>query len=212
MRSSPSLLLAPPDADRDELAERAQGCQACELYKRATRAVFGEGPVPARLMLVGETPGDHEDLEGHPFVGPAGRLLDEALEEAGIARSEVYLTNAVKHFKWEPRGKRRLHVKPSAAEVHACNGWLQAEVRIVKPRTIACLGATAAQVMMGRSFRITKSRGVVFEGTEWARRLVATYHPSALLRMRALDPKKAAQAWDDFVRDLVTARGVRKVA
>src|SRR3954470_1701684 len=144
-----------------KLWEAAQGCTACDLYKKATQAVLGEGPREAAAFFIGEQPGDQEDLAGKPFVGPAGRVLDEALIEAGIPREEVYVTNAVKHFKWEPRGKRRLHAKPNAGEIHACNVWLEEEIKLVRPQVIVCLGATAAQVFLGKSFRITKERGVL---------------------------------------------------
>jgi DNA polymerase len=161
--------------------ERAAACTGCPLYREATQTVFGEGPADASLMLVGETPGDQEDLAGRPFVGPAGRLLDEALVEASLSRSEVYVTNAVKHFKWEPRGKRRLHKKPSARERTACRPWLDAELEIVGPRLIVCLGATAAQTFLGRQFRVTRQRGQIVEASGGVRAL-ATHHPSAVLR------------------------------
>ena len=137
----------------------------------------------APVVLVGEQPGDMEDQEGHPFVGPSGRLLDQVLVEVGIPRDQVYVTNAVKHFKWEPRGKRRIHAKPNALEVHACHGWLEAELALVAPTVIVCLVATAAQAFMGRTFKITQSREEVLDGAPWAKHLIATYHPSALLRM-----------------------------
>lgn len=170
------------------LAAAAEGCRGCELYKGATQTVFGRGTRTAQLILLGEMPGDQEDLEGEPFVGPAGRLLDGALEEAGIARDEVYITNAVKHFRWEPRGKRRLHKKPGVRHIEACKPWLHAEILVVEPKVIVCLGATAAQVMLGRDFRLTKHRGEFFksDGPGW---ITATYHPSAVLRA----PKKAAR-------------------
>jgi uracil-DNA glycosylase len=159
----------------------AEHCKGCELYKRATQTVFGEGPKSAKLMLVGEVPGDKEDLEGHPFVGPAGRLLDEALAATGLDRKHVYLTNAVKHFKWEPRGVRRLHAKPTAREIRACKPWFEAEIEVIKPRTIVCLGATAAQLLLGSTFRLTKHLGECMR-SDWAERVFATYHPSAILR------------------------------
>src|SRR6266498_154265 len=151
--------LIPNDPDLDRLREAAAECTACPLYKNATQTVFGEGPERALIMFVGEQPGDAEDLAGHPFVGPAGKLLDRALQEAGIDRAAVYVTNVVKHFKWEPRGKRRIHKKPNAAEIGACHPWLDAEIRIVKPRAIVCLGATAAQALLGRTFKVTEHRG-----------------------------------------------------
>jgi len=202
---SPSLSYVPAHADHFALARAARGCEACHLYKNATQTVFGEGPVTAPLVLVGEQPGDQEDLQGHPFVGPAGRVLDAALEETGIPRDQVYLTNAVKHFKWEPRGKRRLHQKPNAMEVHACHGWLEAELSLVKPEVIVCLGATAAQAFMGRTFKITQSRGELFDATPWgAKKLLATYHPSALLRMMS-DEAAYAEAKAQFESDLARA-------
>jgi DNA polymerase len=179
---SPSLAYIPPDADHEKLARAVQECRGCDLYKRATQGVMGEGPVPAPLMLVGEQPGDQEDQRGHPFVGPAGRILDRALDAADIPRESVYVTNAVKHFKWEPRGKRRLHSKPNAFEIHACQGWLESELGLVRPRVIVCLGATAAQVFLGRSFSVTQRRGEAMEGAPWATWILATYHPSAILR------------------------------
>jgi uracil-DNA glycosylase family protein len=163
------------------LAAAAAHCRGCDLYKHATQTVFGEGRRTARMLLVGEQPGDMEDREGRPFVGPAGRVLDEALEEAGIHREHVYLTNAVKHFKFESRGKRRLHKKPGAREMAACHPWLEAEIQWVRPEILVCLGATAAQALFGRDFRITQQRGEVFE-TEWCDITLATYHPSAILR------------------------------
>src|SRR5262245_44401728 len=150
------------------LKEAVQSCKGCALYCNATQAVLGEGPTDARVMFVGEQPGDQEDLAGRPFVGPAGQLLDEAMKEAGIPRDEVFVTNAVKHFKFEPRGKRRLHSKPSAREVKACRPWLESEIKLVKPKIIAALGATAAQSLMGPSFRLTQHRGEFFTDTTWA--------------------------------------------
>ena len=150
----------PPDTPSlDKVRDAASECTACHLYKRATQTVFGEGPKHAVIMLVGEQPGDSEDQEGKPFVGPAGKIMDKALEEAGINRKEVYVTNAVKHFKWEPRGKRRIHQKPNSREIAACRPWLEAELRIVKPKLLLCLGATAAQAVFGPSFRVTRERG-----------------------------------------------------
>jgi DNA polymerase len=156
-------------------------CTGCELYRRATQTVFGEGTTPAPVMLVGEQPGHEEDLTGRPFVGPAGRLLDEALAESGIDRRRVYVTNVVKHFKWEPRGKRRIHTKPSAAEITACRPWLDAEIALVQPRVLVCLGATAAQALLGRQFRVSRERGQ-FVASPLAPRVLATVHPSAILR------------------------------
>jgi uracil-DNA glycosylase len=181
------------------LRDAAQHCRGCDLYQQATQVVFGEGPRKARLILLGEIPGDEEDMQGRPFVGPAGRLLDNALDLAGLARDEVYVTNAVKHFRWEPRGKRRLHKKPSARQIEACKPWLHAEILVVKPEGIVCLGATAAQTMLGRDFRITKHRGKFFTSDDVAW-LMATYHPSAILR--APDKEDRDQMRSEFVHDL----------
>jgi uracil-DNA glycosylase family protein len=163
------------------LREAAAVCHGCELWRAATQTVFGEGRRESELMLVGEQPGDQEDLQGRPFVGPAGRMLDRALEEAGIDRKRVYLTNVVKHFKWQPRGKRRLHQKPNGAEMTACRPWLDAELDVVKPRVLVCLGATAAQALLGRDFRVTKRRGELVD-SPLAELVTATIHPSAILR------------------------------
>lgn len=164
-----------------QLRAAAANCQGCPLYRNATQTVFGDGRKTARLMLVGEQPGDQEDLEGKPFVGPAGALLHDALAEARIDEEDVYVTNAVKHFKWEPRGKRRLHAKPNSREITACRPWLEAEIEVVHPQVIVCLGATAAQSLLGREFRLTKSRGEIrlFQNETPT---LATYHPSAVLR------------------------------
>ena len=170
---------AKPALDKVRLA--AAECQACDLWKLGTQTVFGEGAESAELMLVGEQPGDKEDLAGRPFVGPAGRILDQALEEAGIDRTNVYVTNAVKHFKWEPRGKRRLHKRPDAVEVAACRPWLDKEIQLVRPRVVVCLGATAAQALLGRSFKVTKQRGELFP-QEAGHFITATVHPSSILR------------------------------
>ena len=201
-RVSPSLQFVPAVADRAALARAAQGCTACPIHAAATQAVFGEGPATARVMLIGEQPGDQEDLQGHPFVGPAGRLLDEALASAGIDRVALYVTNAVKHFKWEPRGKRRIHAKPNAMEVHACSGWLEAELALVKPEVIVCLGATAAQALLGRAFKVTQRRGERLDGAPWAKTIVATHHPSAVLRM---EEREAEVARGELVADLALA-------
>jgi uracil-DNA glycosylase family protein len=165
----------------DSLREAAASCQACDLWRTGTQTVFGEGAPSAELLFVGEQPGDKEDVAGRPFVGPAGRLLDEALESASIDRSSVYLTNAVKHFKWEARGKRRLHKRPDAAEVSACRPWLDAEIEAVKPRLVVCLGATAAQALLGRTFRVTRQRGQIIEAPDRPP-MTATVHPSSILR------------------------------
>jgi len=173
--------LIPPDADHAALREAARTCTACTLYARATQTVFGEGPVPARLMLVGETPGDQEDRQGRPFVGPAGKLLDRCLEAAGIDRNEANVTNVVKHFKWTERGKRRLHGKPSAGEIRACKPWYEAETAVVKPHVLVLLGATAAQATLGPDFRVSRQRGE-FIPSNLAPYVLATVHPSSLLR------------------------------
>ena len=160
----------------------AAGCQACDLYRNATQTVFGEGARSSEVMFVGEQPGDKEDLAGKPFVGPAGRVLDEVLEEVGIDRRLVYVTNVVKHFKWKARGKRRIHDKPSWSEIAACRPWLDAELAIVEPRVLVLLGASAAQALLGREFRVTRSRGEILESTGLAPHVMATIHPSAVLR------------------------------
>ena len=184
------------------LSAAAQACRGCELYRRATQAVLGAGPRDARLVIVGEQPGDQEDLEGKPFVGPAGALLDKALAEAGLSRRQVYLTNAVKHFSWEPRGKRRLHKKPRLSEIKACHPWLDAEVRIISPAIIVCLGATAAQSVLGSTFRLMRERGRVLKTGE--RLALATIHPSAVLR--APDDAARRAAFAMLVGDLKVAR------
>ena len=164
------------------LRDAAAGCRACDLWKKGTQTVFDEGGRSAELMFVGEQPGDREDLAGRPFVGPAGQLLDEALEEAGIDRRVVYVTNVVKHFKWKARGKRRIHDKPSWSEIAACRPWLEAELAVVQPRILVLLGASAAQALLGRAFRVTRSRGEIMEATGFAPYVMATIHPSAVLR------------------------------
>jgi uracil-DNA glycosylase family protein len=163
------------------LREAASDCRGCDLWRTATQTVFGEGAADAEVMMVGEQPGDQEDLQGRPFVGPAGNILDQALEEAGIDRGDVYLTNAVKHFKWRPSGKRRLHQKPNWAEMTACRPWLEAELEAVEPRVLVLLGATAAQTLLGRQFRVTKQRGELID-SPLADFVTATIHPSAILR------------------------------
>jgi uracil-DNA glycosylase family protein len=189
-----------PDAPTlNSVRQIASGCKACDLYKRGTQTVFGEGPRKAEIMLVGEQPGDAEDQAGHPFVGPAGRLLDAALEEAGIDRKLVYVTNVVKHFKWEPRGKRRIHAKPNAGEIGACRPWLEIEIALVKPRVLVCLGATAAQALLGKSFRVTKDRGK-FVPSSLAPLVTATVHPSSILR--APDDQARREESEKFVNDL----------
>jgi uracil-DNA glycosylase family protein len=188
--------LIPERPTLKKLKETAAGCRACDLWKTGTQTVFGEGLTKAEIVLVGEQPGDQEDLAGKPFVGPAGRLLDKALEEAGIDRKLAYVTNVVKHFKWQPRGKRRIHQKPNAAEVAACRPWLDAELSLLKPKVLVCLGATAAQALLGRQFRVSQSRGVPVE-SDLAPVVMATVHPSAILRS---DDREAEMAL--FVEDL----------
>jgi uracil-DNA glycosylase len=190
----------PDRIDHESLREAAQRCRGCDLWRNATQAVIGEGPDSAEAMFVGEQPGDQEDVEGLPFVGPAGRMFDKALAEVGIDRSRVYVTNAVKHFKWQPRGKRRLHQKPNGTETAACRPWLDAELDLVHPRVLVCLGATAAQALLGRQFRVTKQRGVPVD-SPLAEVVLATIHPSAILRAQDRDAEYAG-----FVDDL------RKVA
>ena len=183
----------------DELRDEVHRCTACELYKDATQAVFGEGLVKSEFMFVGEQPGDREDLEGKPFVGPAGRMLDKALDEAGIDRRLAYVTNAVKHFRYEQRGKRRIHQRPSAEHIRACRPWLDAELEVVRPRVLVCLGAVAAQALLGSKVRVTKDRGKPLE-SELAPVVVVTIHPSAILRER--DEPARAEAFAGFVADL----------
>jgi uracil-DNA glycosylase family protein len=191
--------LLPDQLTLPDLAEAAHDCKACDLYARATQTVFGEGDGSAMVMLVGEQPGDREDVEGRPFVGPAGRLLDTALESAGIDRRRVYVTNVVKHFKWEPRGKRRIHQTPNQAEVNACLPWLRAEVKVVQPAVIVFLGATAAKAVLGPRFKVTQERGKLLP-TALGPPAVATVHPSSILR----DEENRDQAMAAFVDDLQT--------
>jgi len=191
--------LIPVHPTLESVRAAAANCRACDLYKRGTQTVFGEGPQRAQIMMVGEQPGDAEDIAGHPFVGPAGRLLDRALEEAGIDRAVVYVTNVVKHFKWEPRGKRRIHAKPNGAEIAACRPWLETEIALVKPRILVCLGATAAQALLGRAFKVSKQRGE-FVSSSLAPRVTATVHPSSILR--APDDESRRTEMQRFVEDL----------
>jgi uracil-DNA glycosylase len=187
----------PAGADLTELRAAACGCRGCGLYRDATRTVFGAGPPDARIVMVGEQPGDQEDRRGHPFVGPAGRLLDRALSEAGVERDEVYLTNAVKHFKFEQRGKRRIHQRPSGSEITACSAWLTAELSAVRPTVVVCLGAVAAKAILGNDFKVTQHRGEIIASTPY--RVLATVHPSAILR----SPDRT-RAYDIIVSDLRT--------
>ncbi len=198
--------LIPPRPDQESLRAAAAHCEACDLYRNATQTVFGSGPSPARLMFVGEQPGNAEDLAGEPFVGPAGKLLDEALAEVGIDRREAYVTNAVKHFKWVPRGRARIHATPNRQEVKACAPWLQAELGLVQPRVIVCLGATAAQALLGPSFRVTQHRGEVLRDTGLAPHVVATVHPASILRVE--DPSAREPEFQRFVADLRVVAGL----
>jgi len=197
----------PPEGARsvDQLREAAASCRGCELWEHATQTVFGEGREGSKLMLVGEQPGDQEDLQGKPFVGPAGRLLEKALDEAGIDRARVYVTNAVKHFRWTRRGKRRLHEKPNAGQVRACRPWLEAEIEVVRPGMLVLLGATAAQSVMGPAFRVSQQRGQVLR-SPFGISVVATVHPSSILRATDAESREAALA--SFISDLeVAGRG-----
>jgi DNA polymerase len=191
--------LVPPRPTLATLREAAAACRACDLWQRGTQTVFGEGPRRAAVMFVGEQPGNDEDLVGRPFVGPAGKLFDRALAEAGIDRAQAYVTNVVKHFKWEPRGKRRIHARPNALEITACYPWLEAEIAVVEPRVLVCLGATASQALLGRSFRVSRQRGE-FVPSSLAPRVTATVHPSSILR--APDEQARRQETDRFIADL----------
>ena len=196
--------LVPERPSLTELRKAAAACAACDLHKTGTQTVFGEGSEGAKAMFVGEQPGDQEDKAGKPFVGPAGQLFDRALEDAGIDRQAVYVTNVVKHFKWVARGKRRIHQKPNAAEVAACRPWLEAELEVVKPRVLVCLGATAAQALLGREFRVTRERGRQVE-SDLAENVLATVHPSSILRA---DPADREREYDAFVNDLRVVAGL----
>jgi uracil-DNA glycosylase family protein len=200
--------LVPPNPTLPKLREVAADCKACPLWKTGTQTVFGEGAKSAQIMFVGEQPGDREDIEGRPFVGPAGRLLDNALAEAGIDRKLAYVTNAVKHFKWTPRGKRRIHQKPSWAEIAACRPWLDAELAVVKPRVLVPMGATAAQALLGKQFRVTRDRGRPVE-SDLAPVVIATIHPSSILRAQDEDRDREYQA---LVEDLRTVAGALRGA
>jgi uracil-DNA glycosylase len=195
---STAAVLIPEGASLKQLHEIASGCQACDLWKRGTQTVFGEGRSGSQIMFVGEQPGNEEDLEGAPFVGPAGRLLDKALAEAGIDRKLTYVTNVVKHFKWEPRGKRRIHQKPNTVEITACLPWLEAEIQLIHPKLVVCLGATAAQSLLGRSFRVTQQRGQVIDMPMG--KAMATVHPSSILR--APDDASRRAETEKFIDDL----------
>jgi uracil-DNA glycosylase family protein len=195
--------LIPPRPTLNKLRAVAAECTACDLWKTGTQTVFGEGKQTATVMFIGEQPGDREDLSGRPFVGPAGALLDKSLEEAGIDRARVYVTNVVKHFKWEPRGKRRIHKKPNAVEITACRPWLESEIRVVKPRAIVCLGATAAQAVIGPKFKVSIQRGL-FVPSELAEYVTATVHPSSILRAPSDEARRMERA--RFVEDLKKIR------
>jgi DNA polymerase len=191
--------LIPEKLSISALKKAAEDCKACDLWENATQTVFGEGARHTKVMFVGEQPGNEEDLQGKPFVGPAGRLFDEALEQAGIDRRQTYVTNVVKHFKWEPRGKRRIHKKPNSTEIKACRPWLEAEIAAVKPKVIVCLGATAAQALLGHQFRVSKQRGEFFE-SPLAPAVTATVHPSSILR--APDEQSRRLEMRRFIDDL----------
>ena len=194
--------LIPERPTLDGLREAAAGCKACPLWENATQTVFGEGAAEAGVVFVGEQPGDREDIEGRPFVGPAGKLFDEALVEARIDRSQVYVTNVVKHFKWKPQGKRRIHQKPNWREIAACRPWLDAELAVLKPRVLVCLGATAAQALLGRDFRVSRQRGELVD-SPLAPKAMATVHPSSILRAEDRDTQ-----FREFVRDLEKVAGL----
>ena len=202
---APEPELFPVYSTFEELKASAASCKACDLWKTGTQTVFGEGSLKAKMFLVGEQPGNDEDLAGRPFVGPAGKLLDKALVEAEIDRKKIYITNAVKHFKWVLRGKRRIHDKPNAAEIAACRPWLDAELAFIKPKVLVCLGATAAQALLGRQFRVTVQRGK-FVPSPLAKFVIATIHPSAILR--ATDDETRRVEMSRFIKDLRTAASV----
>jgi uracil-DNA glycosylase len=191
--------LIPNAPDLDQLREAAAGCTACSLYRNATQTVFGEGPERAQLMFIGEQPGDSEDLSGHPFVGPAGKMFDRCIAEAGIERGQTYVTNTVKHFKWVPRGTRRIHSKPNSVEIAACFPWLEAELAAVRPKIVVALGATAAQALFGKAFRVTRDRGRLVP-SHWAPHALATVHPSSLLRVPDEETRRREIA--RFIEDL----------
>jgi uracil-DNA glycosylase family protein len=208
-RAQSAADLIPQRPTIPRLREAAAGCRACPLWKSGTQTVFGEGRRSARLMLVGEQPGDREDREGKPFVGPAGRVLDDALEAAGIARQETYVTNAVKHFKWRPAGKRRLHQTPRAREIEACRPWLEAEMQVLKPQALVCLGATATRALLGGKVKVMRDRGKLIE-SELAPVVGVTVHPSSILRIRANDERRIAR--EELAADLAfVARALNRV-
>jgi uracil-DNA glycosylase len=210
LRQSSAADFLPKQRTLESLRAAARSCKGCDLYKNATQTVFGEGPKDATVMLVGEQPGDMEDRQGHPFVGPAGRLLDKALAEARIPRDEVYITNAVKHFKWIHRGKRRLHQKPSIRQVIACKPWLEAEIQAIHPKVVVCLGATAALSMVGRTVRITQERGKFFD-TDSGSVVFITIHPSSIYRLREKDEQE--KEYHRFVAEMkLVGRKLRSLA
>jgi uracil-DNA glycosylase len=200
-----ALEFLPATITLDSLREAARGCQGCPLFQRATQTVFGQGRPGARLLLIGEQPGHDEDLQGAPFVGPAGRVLDEALGAAGIARADAYVTNVVKHFKWTAQGKRRIHEKPGAREIAACLPWLEKEIEVVEPDVLVCLGATAAQALLGRDFKVTARRGQVVS-SRFAAQVVATVHPSSILRQQTEADREREMA--RFIADLKVVAGL----
>jgi uracil-DNA glycosylase len=207
-KPAPSAAPVPPNAGLEALREAAAGCRACDLWERGTQTVFGEGGSRAEIVLVGEQPGGREDAEGRPFVGPAGRLLDEVLAAAEIDRRRTYVTNAVKHFKWEPRGKRRIHQKPNAGELRACRPWLDAELAALRPRAVVCLGATAAQALLGKGFKVTLRRGELLRETGLAPLVLATVHPSSILRAPDDDARRTGK--EALIADLkVLSRALR---
>jgi len=197
--------LVPKTSSLAEVREAAMGCKACPLWRTGTQTVFGKGKPTARIILIGEQPGNEEDVKGEPFVGPAGKLLDKALIEVGIDRSEIYVTNAVKHFKWEPRGKRRIHKRPNSREIAACRPWLDAELAILRPEVLVCLGATAAQALLGRDFKVTQRRGE-FINSSLASHVMATVHPSSILRAPDEETRRTETA--RFIDDLKKVAGV----
>ena len=209
-RQSAAADFLPKKRTLESLRAAARSCKGCDLYKNATQTVFGEGPKDASVMLVGEQPGDMEDRQGHPFVGPAGRLLDKVLAEARIPRDEVYITNAVKHFRWIQRGKRRLHQKPLIRQVVACKPWLEAEIEVVHPKVVVCLGATAALSMLGRTVRITQERGKFFD-TDSGAAVFITIHPSSIYRLREKDERE--KEYRRFVAEMkLVGRKLRTLA
>jgi uracil-DNA glycosylase family protein len=198
--------LVPPNPSLEKLRAAAADCKACPLWKTGTQTVFGEGPDDAELMFVGEQPGDREDIEGHPFVGPAGQLFDRALEEVGLDRSRTYVTNAVKHFKWTPRGRRRIHQKPNWSEIAACHPWLEAELAVIQPRVLVPMGAVAAQALLGKQFRVSRERGRPIE-SDLAPVVIATVHPSSVLRSQERE-----REYEGLVEDLRTVAGALRAA